>query len=51
MMKIGWQAIEAGRAVVVKTRREKDWIEALVAFFKDYDTVDLGGDLLCTCAQ
>jgi hypothetical protein len=41
MMKNGWQAIEAGRAVAVKTRREKDWIEALAAFFKDYDTVDL----------
>jgi hypothetical protein len=40
-MKNGWQAIEAGRAVGAKTQREKDWIEALATFFKDYDQVDL----------
>ena len=27
--------------MAVKTRREKDWIEALAAFFKEYDTIDL----------
>jgi hypothetical protein len=41
MMKNGWHAIEAGRAAGAKTQREKDWIEALAAFFKDYETVDL----------
>src|SRR6185369_1309315 len=40
-MKNGWEAIEAGRAVGAKTQREKDWIEALAVFFKDYDKVDL----------
>jgi hypothetical protein len=41
MMKNGWEAIEAGRAAGTKTQREKDWIEALAVFFKDYDKVDL----------
>src|ERR1700704_648538 len=41
MMKNGWEAIEAGRAAGAKTRRERDWIEALAVFFKDYDKVDL----------
>jgi len=41
MMSKGWQAIEAGRAAGAKTQRERDWIEALAAFFKDYDKVDL----------
>jgi len=41
MMSKGWQAIEAGRAAGAKTQRERDWIEALAVFFKDYDKVDL----------
>jgi hypothetical protein len=41
VMSKGWQAIEAGRAAGAKTQRERDWIEALAAFFKDYDKVDL----------
>jgi hypothetical protein len=41
MMRKGWEAIEAGRAADAKTQREKDWIEALGTFFKDYDKVDL----------
>jgi hypothetical protein len=41
LMKNGWQAIEQARAASTKTQRESDWIEALAAFFKDYDTVDL----------
>lgn len=40
LMDKGRQAIEAGRAAA-KTQREKDWIEALATFFKDYDKVDL----------
>jgi hypothetical protein len=35
------QAIETGRAAAAKTQRERDWIEALAVFFKDYDKVDL----------
>jgi tetratricopeptide (TPR) repeat protein len=41
LMDKAWQAIEAGRAATTKTQREKDWIEALAVFFKDYDKVDL----------
>jgi hypothetical protein len=41
LMDKAWQAIEAGRAAAAKTQREKDWIEALAVFFKDYDKVDL----------
>jgi hypothetical protein len=41
MLKSGWEAIEAARAAGAKTQREKDWIEALAVFFKDYDKVDL----------
>jgi tetratricopeptide (TPR) repeat protein len=41
LMDKGWQAIEAGRVAATKTQREKDWIEALAVFFKDYDKVDL----------
>ncbi|HSJ42004.1 MAG TPA: hypothetical protein VK955_13260, partial [Xanthobacteraceae bacterium] len=41
MMKSGWEAIEAARAAGARTQREKDWIEALAVFFKDYDKVDL----------
>jgi tetratricopeptide (TPR) repeat protein len=41
LMSKGWQAIEAGRAAGAKTQREQDWIEALAAFFKDHDKVDL----------
>ena len=41
MMKSGWEAVEAARAAGAKTQREKDWIEALAVFFKDYDKVDL----------
>jgi hypothetical protein len=40
-MKNGWEAIDAARAAGAKTQREKDWIDALAAFFKDYDKVDL----------
>src|ERR1043166_2998579 len=41
LMKNGWQAIEQARAASAKSQRESDWIEALAAFFKDYDSVDL----------
>jgi tetratricopeptide (TPR) repeat protein len=41
VMRKGWEAIEAGRAAGAKTPRERQWIEALAVFFKDYDKVDL----------
>ena len=36
----GSAAIEKARAAHAKTRRERDWIDALAVFFQDYDTVD-----------
>ncbi|WP_051311165.1 hypothetical protein [Bradyrhizobium sp. Cp5.3] len=32
-----WEALEKARAVGPKTPRERDWIEALAAYFRDYD--------------
>jgi hypothetical protein len=40
LLKAGWEAIEKARAASVKTPRERDWIEALAAYFKDYAAVD-----------
>jgi tetratricopeptide (TPR) repeat protein len=34
-----WDALEKGRAIGAKTQRERDWIEALSAYFKDHDKV------------
>jgi tetratricopeptide (TPR) repeat protein len=31
-----WEALEKARAVGPKTQRERDWIEALSAYFRDY---------------
>ena len=32
----GWQAIERARAAPPRTERERDWIEAMAAFFQDH---------------
>ena len=32
-----WAALEKARAVGAKTQRERDWIEALIAYFRDHD--------------
>ncbi len=37
-----WEALEKARAAGVKTQRERDWIEALSAYFRDYDKVAVG---------
>src|SRR6266851_3611403 len=34
-----WDALEKARVVGVKTPRERDWIEALSAYFRDHDKV------------
>ena len=34
-----WDALEKARAVGAKTPRERDWIEALSAYFRDHDKV------------
>jgi hypothetical protein len=39
LLKQGWEAIQKARAAA-PTEREREWIEALAVFFRDYDTVD-----------
>jgi hypothetical protein len=34
-----WDALEKARAIGAKTPRERDWIEALSAYFRDHDKV------------
>jgi Tfp pilus assembly protein PilF len=34
-----WDALEKARATGAKTQRERDWIEALSAYFRDHDKV------------
>src|SRR5262245_4209676 len=41
-----WDALERARAVGAKTQRERDWIEALSAYYRDYDKVSLDDRLL-----
>src|SRR5262249_53563750 len=39
-LKRGLDAIEKGESIGPKTERERDWLAAAKAFFKDYDKVD-----------
>ena len=39
-LKKGLEAIEKGESIGAKTQRERDWLAALKAFYKDYETVD-----------
>jgi tetratricopeptide (TPR) repeat protein len=41
-----WDALERARAVGAKTQRERDWIEALSAYYRDYDKVPVDVRLL-----
>jgi tetratricopeptide (TPR) repeat protein len=40
-----WDALEKARAAGPKTQRERDWIEALGAYFRDYDKVPVNARL------
>ena len=37
-----WEALEKARTAGAKTQRERDWIEALSAYFRDHDKVAVG---------
>ena len=37
--KQGWAAVEKARQMTLKTQRERDYVEAVEAFFKDHDKV------------
>ena len=39
-LKRGLDAVEKGEAIGAKTQRERDWLAAIKAFYKDYETVD-----------
>ena len=41
-----WEALEKARAIGAKTQRERDWIEALSAYYRDHDKVSVDDRLL-----
>jgi hypothetical protein len=43
-----WDALEKARAVGPKTQRERDWIDALSAYFRDHDKVPVNTRLAPT---
>jgi tetratricopeptide (TPR) repeat protein len=45
-LQLAWEALEKGRAIGAKTQRERDWIEALSAYYRDHDKVPLDARLL-----
>src|SRR6516225_8793948 len=40
VLKNGLEAVEKGKAIGAKTERERDWLAAIEAYYKDYDKVD-----------
>jgi tetratricopeptide (TPR) repeat protein len=40
-----WQALEKARAIGAKTPRERDWIEALSAYYRDHDKTPVSARL------
>lgn len=38
--KRGWELLQKAKAVGAKTQRERDYIDALAVFYRDYDTMD-----------
>jgi hypothetical protein len=43
---MAWDALEKARAAGAKTQRERDWIEALSAYYRDHDKVSVDDRLL-----
>ena len=43
---LAWESLEKARTVGAKTERERDWIEALSTYYRDYDKVPLDTRLL-----
>src|SRR5256884_2951905 len=41
----GWAALEKAHAVRAKTQRERDWIEALSAYYRDHDKTPVNARL------
>jgi tetratricopeptide (TPR) repeat protein len=45
-LQAGWDALEKARAVGATTQRERDWIEALTAYYRDHETIPVDARLL-----
>ena len=45
-LQAGLEAIEKGRALGARTQRERDWIDAVAAYYRDYDKVSLDARML-----
>ena len=43
---MAWEALEKARAIGAKTPRERDWIEALSAYYRDHEKVPVDARLL-----
>src|SRR5215471_14790968 len=41
-----WAALEKARAIGAKTQRERDWIEALSAYYRDHDKTPVNARLV-----
>src|SRR5689334_25159643 len=41
-----WEALEKARTLGAKTQREREWIEALSAYFRDHDKVAVDARLV-----
>jgi len=41
-----WAALEKAREIGAKTQRERDWIEALTAYYRDYDKTPVNARLV-----
>jgi tetratricopeptide (TPR) repeat protein len=45
-LQMAWEALEKAQAIGAKTPRERDWIDALSAYYRDYDKVPVDTRLL-----
>jgi tetratricopeptide (TPR) repeat protein len=45
-LQLAWEALEKARAIGAKTPRERDWIEALSAYYRDHEKVPVEARLL-----
>jgi len=45
-LQMAWEALEKARAIGAKTPRERDWIEALSAYYRDHEKVPVETRLL-----
>jgi hypothetical protein len=45
-LQLAWEALEKAQAIGAKTPRERDWIDALSAYYRDHDKVPVDDRLL-----